>query len=309
MSNPALKSILKKTDDKIFEKLESLSLSELNSMLMEVFRRKANTRKATSVMKAFSENRFVKPSAVDPLTFIQLELECLQVARDNGFQCLQLSPLAPFGSCSGFALADQNKIVTALRGTEVVSDATNVLALHAINEGKQNGRSASDMHLSAVHRHVRAQSFSGKGFSAHFGVFCAVSSGRDRGSHLFEWEALERHLSLYTQLLKIPGLRVKIILKVLSGPENVIFTGLADRIIPRFSNIEITVAQVDVDLHRYYSGLRFTMNVVYRDKEEYNIGDGGFVNWGEQLSGNKKERMLTSGLGTELLYKLMHGKL
>ena len=51
---------------------------------------------------------------------------------------------------------------------------------------------------------------------------------------------------------------------------------------------------------------RFSLNLVYNDKE-YNLGDGGFVDWGQKLTGNYKERMLISGIGIELLLKLQHG--
>ena len=51
------------------------------------------------------------------------------LAAAEQFEAVELSPLAPLGVCSVVGLASQNKIVSALRGTEVVSDPTNVLAL------------------------------------------------------------------------------------------------------------------------------------------------------------------------------------
>jgi hypothetical protein len=40
---------------------------------------------------------------------------------------------------------------------------------------------------------------------------------------------------------------------------------------------------------------------------EAEIADGGFVDWTQQLLENGKERMLISGFGLELLYKLRQG--
>ncbi len=37
------------------------------------------------------------------------------------------------------------------------------------------------------------------------------------------------------------------------------------------------------------------------------MGDGGFVDWGAKLTSNGKERMFTSGIGVELLIKLLYG--
>jgi len=41
--------------------------------------------------------------------------------------------------------------------------------------------------------------------------------------------------------------------------------------------------------------------------EELEIADGGFTDWTQRLSGNQKERLLISGMGLELLYKMLSG--
>jgi hypothetical protein len=48
------------------------------------------------------------------------------------------------------------------------------------------------------------------------------------------------------------------------------------------------------------------LNVDFKGKE-FNMGDGGFVDWGAKLTSNHKERMFTSGVGVELLIKLFTG--
>jgi hypothetical protein len=37
---------------------------------------------------------------------------------------------------------------------------------------------------------------------------------------------------------------------------------------------------------------------------ELEIADGGFTDWTQRLSSNRKERFLISGVGVELLFKL-----
>src|ERR1700749_3896670 len=99
------------------------------------------------------------------ISLLESELESLRFFRERGFQPVELSPLAPFGSCSVVATVDQDKVVSAIRNTEVVADATNILALHLAAGGQE-------MRLCTVHRHVRTQPFGKKGFLPHFKIGC-----------------------------------------------------------------------------------------------------------------------------------------
>ena len=47
--------------------------------------------------------------------------------------------------------------------------------------------------------------------------------------------------------------------------------------------------------------------IIEINDREIEIADGGFVDWTQQLLGNKKERLLISGFGLDLLYKLQNG--
>lgn len=47
--------------------------------------------------------------------------------------------------------------------------------------------------------------------------------------------------------------------------------------------------------NQYYKGVNFEICV-----EDVNIGDGAFVNWTQQLLGNRKERLLISSTGVDL---------
>jgi hypothetical protein len=68
---------------------------------------------------------------------------------------------------SAVALASQNKIVSTIRGTEVVSDPTNVLALECAK--RLQAEPGAHVRLTTSHRCVRAQPFPKlPGFAAHF---------------------------------------------------------------------------------------------------------------------------------------------
>jgi len=56
--------------------------------------------------------------------------------------------------------------------------------------------------------------------------------------------------------------------------------------------------------NNYYKGIQFKLLVGIKGSE-YEIVDGGFVDWSQKLLGNKKERMLISGMGVDFLLALM----
>jgi hypothetical protein len=146
---------------------ERLSGADLNTLLLEVFRKKAQHSSPSDLLRRYRDNRFVQPAIVDVIALKQLELDLLRIAQGHQYSPVQLSPVAPMGSCSIVATSDQNKIISALRGTEVVADATNLLALQicdSIKTGKMNhGRDL--IRFSTTHRHVRAQKWSWNAFA------------------------------------------------------------------------------------------------------------------------------------------------
>src|SRR5215831_15923496 len=79
---------------------EKLSASELNTLMLELFRRKARKMTAAELLRQFAKNRFAAPSQVGTIAFNEFELRCLKLARSRGFEPITLSPLAPFGTCS-----------------------------------------------------------------------------------------------------------------------------------------------------------------------------------------------------------------
>jgi len=195
----------------------------------------------------------------------------------------------------------------------VLADATNLMALEAAVRRKASAFDGSVVNLSTTHRHVRAQALPPvKGFTAHFKLFCMISAGKDRGGHEFENEALLNHLSVYRQfLVEELGLSgVKVIIKALKGADSnsLAAARLMDRLASKLDGVELSMVEVPHEEHRYYQDIRFSINVVMADGRELNLGDGGLMDWGTKLTGNGKERLVTSGLGLELLLKMMMGR-
>jgi hypothetical protein len=51
----------------------------------------------------------------------------------------------------------------------------------------------------------------------------------------------------------------------------------------------------------YYTGVCFKIHAGGGPGQMREVGDGGFVQWTQHLLGNRKERLLISGIGLDLL--------
>lgn len=284
---------------------EKISLSDLNTLLLEVFRNITEDSSASELLQRYANNRFVYPTEINPLQLKILELNTLETAQRFSYTPIQLSPVAPLGSCSIVATADQNKIISALRGTEVVADATNLLALHICHSIKM-GKLIQDedsIRLSTTHRHVRAQNYNNPGSLPHFHLFCMVASGKDRGSYTFEKQSLLEQLLVYQEIFTaFFNTNIKVSLNSRSGYAD--SEGLMDRMIDfikeKSPEIEVDENTKEANDNHYYKGLQFTI-IVNIKGQEIHIGDGGFVDWSQKLLDNKKERMLISAIGLDRL--------
>jgi hypothetical protein len=284
---------------------ERLSGSELNTLLLELFRRRTEALSAPQVLQQFAANRFVTPSAIDQLHYLEYDAELIRRARESGFRALQLSPLAPLGTCSAIGLVDQNNVVSALRGAEVVADATNVLALQVARDTKTNG-TKEPLKYCTVHRHVRSQGLTEPWHTAHFSIFCAVSGGYDTGSYSFELTALKDHLALYLSLLQGQFAPKDLVLRLYLKEENPTFQKRLEEhldALPKGMTLQVKQAP---DSTAYYQLVQFKF-FARLGEGEINLIDGGFVDWTQKLLQNRKHRLLISGAGTDLLLKLKLG--
>ncbi|RCR68442.1 hypothetical protein [Larkinella punicea] len=288
---------------------DELTPSELNSLLLEVFNRQTGRLTPAELLQHYQKNRFVKPADTDFLALRELETKLLQLFETFQFKPIELSPVAPLGSCSVVATADQQKILSALRGTEVLADATNALALH-VSDLKKSGQwkpvfATDQLRFSTIQRHVRTPKVAIAGHTQHFKIGCLVSSGRDTGSFQFERESLAEHLAVVTAVLRdalrMDTLRFKLIQRSDDGR---LLEQVKDHLLQLRPDLVIETETTPDRENRYYKGLQYKVLVTVRG-QDYEIGDGGFVDWTQQLLQNKKERFLITGLGVELLFRLV----
>jgi hypothetical protein len=292
-------------NDDLLERLQQLPGTELNSILLELFRKRAADVTPAVLLQQFESNRFAAPSTLDVVAFKELETSWLKLAEKNGFQSIILSPLTPLGTCAAFKTIDQNNVVSALRGTEVVSDATNVFALLVAQQYKKT-KSRNPIKYVTTDRLVRAQGLANPGHTPHFGIYCMATGGFNNGGLVFEMEQLLQHLTIHLSLLSSvfakKDLSIKILLKENNAQLHAALQAMLEEIGKEYS---VDIIQQE-EPNAYYGIVQFKTFLQYNGNE-INMSDGGFVNWTQQLLSNKKHRFLISGIGIELVYKLMKG--
>ena len=287
---------------------DRLSATDLQSILLEVYRIRSSRMQPSAVLADYESNRFVRPSAVSPTCLLRWE----QIAFSHlpqEFQPVALSPVCPLGTNSVVAPVDQNWAVATARNTEVVSDSTNVLALECAVRRREllltDRKSSKPVHLATSHRLLRAQHYDDPALVAHFSAFALCSAGRDQGNLTFELSALRLHILFYLWSLR-----------AFLGPGVPLYLSVADfNPSTRVELVEALLAAIraeseDVDCvldeHRtsgrgYYVDLCFHIHAAASSGRRLELVDGGCVNWTQALLSNAKERLVISGIGSERL--------
>jgi hypothetical protein len=298
-----IKNILEKVGNEnlINELTTKLSQSEISTLLLALSKEITNKNTPNDILSKYESNRFVKPSKLNPIKIKQVEILMLEMAESLGFSPILLSPASPLGSCSVIAKVDQNNVVFATRGLELISDSTNMLAIYLANgiKNKTIDNTNSSVHLSATCRVTRAQMPKSNSALPHFGLFALVSAGKDTGSYGFEKDAIAKHLEFYINYFgnKL-RYQLKVFLNIRNGYTDKM--GLIDRINCHlreiYPHIEFIVNKEATD-NIYYQGVNFKISV-----NDVEIVDGGFVDWTQKLLESKKERFLISGAGIDLQF-------
>ena len=269
--------------------------SELWSLLLAVIERRAAERKVANLLQQWESDRFVAPSYVDQRTLLELDRQLFAAAQ--GFEAIEISPLAPLGVCSAIALTTQNRVVSTTRGTEVVSDPTNVLALESARRLRKDP--SLIVRLATSHRCVRAQELPKRpGFAAHFRIFCMTTAGHEVKDQAFVVDALIGHIRTHLRaltLLEAHGYEFPDrVVKLLANPAR---AALAQRIAAALPEVAVTH---ELLTHEYYDGLRFMISAGSRLGEAIPLIDGGAFNWLTKLASNRKLVFVASAIGSQL---------
>jgi hypothetical protein len=282
-----------------FEQLaKGLSGSQLGSLLLDVMRERASARAPKQVLAQYARDRFCAPSPIDLRTALALDAQLLEAAE--GFEAIELSPVAPLGTCSSVAPTDQNRVLSALRMTEVVSDPTNVLALECAR--RLRAEPAARVHLATIQRVMRTQPIpKAPGFTQHFRLFVLASGGAEGKDHEFSRASLLRHIRTMLGALDrlerhgyaFGARRVDVL--AADGQR-----ALGDRVAAELErDLPGRVAREPLD-HGYYSGgLRYQLWVTAPDGAKVFLADGGSFDWLARLGSNRRAVYVASGAGAE----------
>jgi hypothetical protein len=269
--------------------------SEVWSLLLSAMRERAERRTAGELTQQWERDRFVQLSYIDQRTLVELDAHLLAAAQE--FEAVELSPLAPLGSTSSVGLTTQNRVVSTVRGTEIVSDPTNVLALESARRLRED--QAQIVRLCTSHRCVRAQEVPKlPGFAAHFRMFCMTTAGHERKDQAFLTEALTHHIRTHLLGLdrleqhgyRFPNRRVRVLCTEQREP-------LARRIAGAIEGAPVSMERLE---QRYYDGLRFMIGAHNRDGQEIPLIDGGAFDWLHKLAANHKLVFVASAIGSQL---------
>src|SRR5205807_740692 len=160
---------------------------------------RATARPPGALVEQWDRDRFVQPAHTDQRSLLEVDRHLLASAA--AFESMELSPVAPLGVCSIMGHTSQNKVLSALRGTEVVSDPTNVMALECARRLRRDPQAV--VRLATSHRCVRAQEIPKvRGFTAHFRMFCLAGAGVERGNHAFVVGAIAEQISVMIDALE-----------------------------------------------------------------------------------------------------------
>lgn len=277
-----------------FERLaDGLTGSQLQSVLLEVMHARATSRSANDLAAQYARDPFCKAAAVDLRAMLAIDTQLLTAA--DRFEAIELSPVAPLGASSVVGPTHQHRVLSALRGTEVVSDPTNVLALECAMRLRANP--AADLHLASSQRVIRAQPVPRlPGYAQHFRLFVLGSAGVERQDNAFTIETFVLHVrTLLAGLARVEQLGYAVgrrRVEILATPQKMRIGGdIASAL-----NADCHPLQ-----HPYYSGgLRYRIWVTAPNGEELPLGDGGTFDWLSRLTSNRRAVFVGSGLGSQL---------
>lgn len=273
-----------------------LPAARLWSLLLEVMETRAVGRGPAALLEQWEHDRFVQPGIVDQRSALEIDRHLLAAAA--AFESIELSPVAPLGVCSTMGPTSQHKILSALRGTEVVADPTNVMALECARRLRRDATAV--VRLATSHRCVRAQALPKvRGMTAHFRIFCLASAALELANHAFVVDALAEQMAVMLDALD------RLEQNGFAFPERSVTllateqrATVADRIVERLGRPRVARSVLD---HPYYDGLRFQIAARSNEGVDLPLIDGGAFDWVGELTSNRRAVFVASGMGSQLV--------
>jgi hypothetical protein len=276
------------------------SPSARRGRLLAEARAEAAGRRPADLLAQWSADATVRPSPIDLRLSVALDALALDSAPD--YEGVLLSPVAPIGSTSVLAPTSQDRTLSTIRPTEVVSDPTNVLALECAARLRRDPR--THVRLCTVHQLLRMQPTGGAAHTKHFRLFSLVDAGPGSANDGFEVQAVVAQLAVYRRVLEAAASVHRLswerpLVTVRADDSHAV---LGDRVAEAVAG-----AQPDAETRRevlmssYYHGLRVGFGAHDGDGVYREVADLGIFDWVARLTSNRRHRFVASGLGIQLL--------
>lgn len=279
--------------------LERLSPSASTPVLLDLARAQAARRRPADLIGQLRSDAFVAPATMGQREAHALDGLALEAAEE--YEAVLLSPVAPLGSCSVLAPTSQDRTLSAHRGTEVVSDPTNMLALIAARRLSEADRV---VRLCTVHQVVRAQALPPiPGYSRHFRMLALGEAGRALPEERLEVEAMGRAAHTFEKLLdsvsRVSARASDRVAVIHALPSR---RALGDRLEGHLAAVAPSFRlSRDEAVDRYYAGARVTLHATTPSGDALNIADIGTFDWVAKLTSNRSNRYVAAGFGLGLV--------
>lgn len=294
------------------EKLSVMANTDFQSLFLAIMESKSKKVGLSDLNSAIENSSYIISSEVPQIDFIKLDIEAYGLLSDS-FKGIDLSPLVPFGTNVLLADINQKRILSTTRGSEVMSDPTTALVLHCAKERaekvKKDSKNSETIKLATSQRVIRQNKLTKSGQKQHFRSFTLMSAGRDIGFEKFEKDNLKEQLVFVLSLCKrlnetgeyeIKNIKVSIS-DVSESKKLIDIVGK-----PVSGEVKELFPEVifDFDLERksnYYKNLCFIVTANNNKGKNFSICGGGMTDWTEKIVGSKKERLMFSSVGSEIL--------
>lgn len=172
--------------DEDYEALIKDSSNKFNSTIMDIFSQRAKDISPSTILKNYqNKHALYEPAKIDPRIYNEIS-NIFFDSVDSNFECIELSPINPFGLNATLTATNQNNVLSSARNSEVVSDSSIVMALECAY--RIRNLKVSQVNLASSTRLLRTQKY-GNGkkshWSQHFRACSLVSSFRNTANNMF----------------------------------------------------------------------------------------------------------------------------
>lgn len=264
--------------------LRGLPAPELRTILADVARVRAAELEDADLIDRWRRDPFLTPSPIDPRASLRVQT-ALWERLPAEFTGVELSPLTSLGSVSRLSGIGQNRVVSALRGGEVVFDPVHPLALEA-SRLRRSGHSR--VHLASCVR--IAQAWDSGERQRHEQRWGLISSAPDGGGFSTEADLLNLQVDFWRDAVGavLPGGRVEIAATDPALAEHLAEQGTCDGVIVH------PTRDAGAWRHPYVGG---AFRIVTAEGDV--LGDGGIVQWTQALTRNRKDRCVVSSISVD----------